>query len=691
MTIVAPLYIETAGVSTSLVLVNNSESNVGTQITLFDASGLSVAGSHVNLTPHQQRVIELSTILENSKLPYEVGSVSISQDKAIKSKSIAAQLEIKNERGGTLTYVDEEFSMPITGLGSSSLRGVTDKSDGPPLVSVLNTSEKPQKVSVRCITDRAESESSALIQPNGLTLLQGCHTVSASRYFDEMGQGVEALSGIEIVGEGGSGSLAAFAVVPHATKGSTVFTGAAFSDPSSVNSSSTIFAGVPFGSSALLPEGRYTPTISLANFSPHPAQVSVSQADSQGLGVKDAKAGGENVVQQVRTVTVPPGRTVELTLRGSGTEPGLLHSVQVTSDRSPGEVLAKLESKGDGSLFTVELLGKDEADINNSGMHPWSLEGEDQSTLLLFNHSPKEQIFDVSIYADSILWEKKYRLAPQQTRQFSFREIIDQKVVDDYGHTLSSARSGTINWMVPDSAKSTGRVLVTNRTESLARNYSCGNFTTLCGLTISTYNSDAIPLSIVLQGYSGIPQFCNSYSPSQCNGNSTGGGSATVTNTVSPTNIVRLNSSADTSSTSPNLYGVSDGNGSAYFSAQAGQCQASGSPNPEPVTTGIKLSLVSVDCSETHSSGVIHGGWGQNGLSGCLLSENQPTNTSLPLGGTCSSNSTYYQVYKYVKSNFRGNITYAYAYPIVTRTANNECTKFIDNVTYGINTTSMNP
>ena len=120
-------------------------------------------------------------------------------------------------------------------------------------------------------------------------------------------------------------------------------------------------------------------------------------------------------------------------------------------------------------------------------------------------------------------------------------------------------RSGTLNWMVPDCKNSTGRLMVTNRSKAMAKSYSCGNFTVICGLIVDTNNSDCIPICNMFAGYSGVPQFCNAYSPSQCYGNNTGGGSGNVTNNVSPSSIVQLNSEDDVSSTSPNLLGVSDG------------------------------------------------------------------------------------------------------------------------------------
>src|ERR1700734_1170144 len=76
----------------------------------------------------------------------------------------------------------------------------------------------------------------------------------------------------------------------------------------------------------------------------------------------------------------------------------------------------------------------------------------------------------------AVVWEKKYTLAPNETREISFNELIQDKVPDGKGRILSPGRQrGVVNWMVPDSGQGTGRLMVTSRSRGMARNFSCGN------------------------------------------------------------------------------------------------------------------------------------------------------------------------------------------------------------------------
>jgi hypothetical protein len=127
---------------------------------------------------------------------------------------------------------------------------------------------------------------------------------------------------------------------------------------------------------------------------------------------------------------------VELALSDTVSQSGLLQSLFVETDKKPGEVLGKAVSRSDGSLYEVELLEKDEKDENNGGIHPWSVEGDSESHLLFFNHSKKPQVFGVGIASGASLWHKKYTLAPNETREISINELIQDEVPDEKGRIL---------------------------------------------------------------------------------------------------------------------------------------------------------------------------------------------------------------------------------------------------------------
>jgi hypothetical protein len=161
------------------------------------------------------------------------------------------------------------------------------------------------------------------------------------------------------------------------------------------------------------------------------------------------------------------------------------NSFIVVSDGAPGDLMAKLISVTDSGVPEVESLGKDEMDPNNGGAHPWSLEEETESTLLLFNPSTAPQKFTVLIHSGPSLWQRVYVLEPTQTEAISFRGLIQDEVKDDKGRILpKDAQSGEVDWFSPVSGK--GRLLQSNPHLQMARSFSCGYGWVLCGTVNNT-------------------------------------------------------------------------------------------------------------------------------------------------------------------------------------------------------------
>ncbi len=123
----------------------------------------------------------------------------------------------------------------------------------------------------------------------------------------------------------------------------------------------------------------------------------------------------------------------------------------------------------------VQLIGKDSQDTNNGGGHPWTIADDDQSTLLLYNHSDQPAIFNVNIAVGGMTWHEEYNLVVNETRAVSIGEIISKQESDRSGKKLPpDATSGEISWFTAAPGKGTGRLLVSNPQTMLARNFSCG-------------------------------------------------------------------------------------------------------------------------------------------------------------------------------------------------------------------------
>ncbi len=195
--------------------------------------------------------------------------------------------------------------------------------------------------------------------------------------------------GIGLTTDGVPGSFAAFGLAPHDLPEGRYFSSITFADPK-VQTSKTVFSGVPVGQTPLLASGTYTPVLALANFSSSPRQVTVHYALSQN---------GAPSVSTVAAVTLAPSSTQEITLSGLLGDPLLQDSFIEEDDGNPGDVQAKLMSKISSPLSEIELIGKDFNDPENGGDHPWTVENGTTSTLLLFNQSDQVQSFNVEISA----------------------------------------------------------------------------------------------------------------------------------------------------------------------------------------------------------------------------------------------------------------------------------------------------
>jgi hypothetical protein len=151
-----------------------------------------------------------------------------------------------------------------------------------------------------------------------------------------------------------------------------------------------------------------------------------------------------------------------------------------------GDLLAKLVSADnsgrDGDF--VAVFGKDEMEMNNGGNHPWSIENGNDSTILLFNHSSKPEPFYLLVSYNAVQWKKTYTLAPMQTETVSIRQLISDEMKDDDGHVLPrNAQSGQADWWNQDIGLGKGRLLLSNRTTGMARNFSCSILRGLCGIS----------------------------------------------------------------------------------------------------------------------------------------------------------------------------------------------------------------
>ncbi len=579
MPLVAPLFIEERNMSSELVLVNNSSENAGSTISLRNLHGIETGHLHLVLKPHEDRHIPVRTLEANVASPSQYGSIVVMPDSDLKGPSIAGQLLITDRSSSTPAYLDEELAMPNM-QGSSVLRSVTDDTERQPLLAVTNLSAQAQKAVIRCLGSDAKQRQNTLdLAPFATSLIAACSGSFVSDIDHFLSQATDrtssGITGIEVVGDGVAGEIAAYAIAAHRRNSDVVFSSVPFTDPALIHSPDSVFAGVPIGPQPTLPNGVYIPRISLSNFASTPARVTVA-LHVTARSRMESSDGASSVVapQTLASLTIPPRQTREVVLKGTESQSGLLNSVYVTSDRQPGEVQGKLVSRSDGSLYEIELLGKDVRDLENGGIHPWTAEDDAESHLILYNHSTSQKKFDVAVWNGTMLWDKTYYLDASETLEISFNQLIRDKVKDDRKQVLDPAfKSGVVNWSTPNGGDATGRLMVTSRKAVMARNYSCGSYIVPCGGVFQTLY-DYIGINQTLNLFDLSVQYCSAWGPGQCGGNEVGSGSANFSSTTSaPSKIAFYNSSQN--SQSPTMKGMAAGSSHFIEEADGNDCRVS--------------------------------------------------------------------------------------------------------------------
>lgn len=460
MPLVIPLFLQGNHFASTLVMVSNATEQTEVDLTVRALDGGTVASKRVTLNPHGQQRVDIGHLLDASHSVVSAGSIVLMPTSSLAGPALGAMLAMTFTGSADPNYIDEEVSMPGMG-GSQVLQGVVDSGEGTPALAISSIAETSQHVQIQCIGKEGPGPLRTVSLAAGETLLtnacsgpeiQNSEGAAVLQTWEEHPHGAQ---GIRLTSDAMPGSFAAFAVGPHHERSDWFFSSVLFSDPKTFNSSNTIFTGVPVGESSLLTPGLYVPRVTLTNFSAKDAQVHTTFARSSA---------GTPAAQELATVVVPANSTREITLRDLEGDSLLQNSFVVSSDGAAGAVMAKLVSHGDSQLHEVELQAKDAADVDNAGGHPWSIEGNVESTLLLFNHSNSSQTFTVRVSGGGVDWQKEYPLASLQTKAISIRDLVEQQTKDDNAKTLpKGATTGETSWLVTDMKKASGRLLQSDR------------------------------------------------------------------------------------------------------------------------------------------------------------------------------------------------------------------------------------
>lgn len=576
MPIVAPLFIEDDNVHSDITLVSTLLQPVTGTLTLRNLRGDVLLTRKLTFTSHEKKVFSLRSLLDAATTFSSVGSITIEQDPKLTSMALLAQLSMTSYSSVTPTYAEEEFAMP-TMKGSQVLRGVTSDTHQPPSVAVTSLSDKPQTISTTCIHAGAVHNINRLLRARATLLLHTCRPTLAIAEDDALrvdsSQSADSAQtyGIEVRSTGMSGTFAAFGI----GRSKDELYGIDFSDPASLHSSNTVYAGLPIERSELLPDAKYKPYASLANFTSSVQTVSVLYAPTTELN--------EPTMETLESITLAPMSTTTATLKIPRVAGDLTNSFIFKASGEPGAVQTKLYAFDDDSLKRVDLLGKDEDSGRNGGDHPWSTENGDRSTFLIFNYTASEQTVQVRIAGKTSEWTNLYKLEPYETKQIVINDIIQKQIADiNHTHLAKTEMSGDIQWFTNDSNRATGRLLVSNPRTSLARSFSCYNTYGMCDSFFSPNNYDNLLVGNDASLQSITAYECSSTTGSTCGGQHAGYNYAYVTSWgLTANGAVSTNSSAQSSIS---LHGISPGTFTVNPYLTAGSCTSN--PGPGGGTVG---------------------------------------------------------------------------------------------------------
>jgi hypothetical protein len=598
MPVVAPLFVQDNDFTSTLHLVNDLNISTYADVVLTDLNGKEITRQRVVIGSHSQSSLEISALLLSSNSSATTGRIAVIQSPELQNITINSQLSMTYRGAKEPIYIDEEFGMP-NAKGSQSLRAVTTAGKGSPLVGITSISETEQHMLIECFGAGNEHSSKSVQLDAGETLVtEACaeRTLPGADFrtvLDSTGRTVRGPVAISLTSDALPGSFAAFGLNVDREHDARSFTTIEFSDPKMTVSPDIVFAGVPVGATPLLSNGKYIPQIALANFSDKSLSVEIKYAHTSGVAPTAADL--ENLV-------IPGRSTKHLSFDNLEGESNLQNSFLIKSNGQPGDLVAKLSSVTDSQPGEVQLQAKDEGDHNNGGVHPWSIENGNESTLLLFNHSSEPQHFNVHIGNNVVLWQKDFVLQPMETRSISFREMIETKAKDDYGKTLpETLASGQVGWFIPNHATGKGRLLLTNQDLGSARSFSCSVQVVICAGTGESFNMSNGYTET--NNYAGLVIIWCQPSSSGCTGVPNG---STGTANYSWTTSVPSVASISGSSTGPNisLYGAGLGtsqiNETAYDSS--GCQQGGGGPAPVKIVAALVVPTTAFTVSVSSGS-----------------------------------------------------------------------------------------
>jgi hypothetical protein len=321
-----------------------------------------------------------------------------------------------------------------------------------------------------------------------------------------------ATVGLSVESDGAPGTLAIFGIAPRTFS---VYEAMPFVQTGMLQSSGSTYPGVPVGITQPIGSKQFVPELGVANFGFKPANIELLYSSA---------ASASDAPQEIVNISIPPLSSADVPIPDLSADPRMQNSFSVVTDADNGQVISTLHSRSTDAEQIVDLPDQDQKKLANGGQHPWIVDRNTSSYLLLYN-ADKSLARDVGVtlYADTGRFSKTVHVNPGHTVALSVDDFINEMksvkssdIANPRAGKSQPSQRGIITWLSLDASTVFGRMLQINNQLSEARSFSCTVEYIACGAYIQPSNINLnVGGTATAQGYAYI---CPSSGQCTCDG-----------------------------------------------------------------------------------------------------------------------------------------------------------------------------
>ncbi|MFB3924277.1 MAG: Ig domain-containing protein [Terriglobia bacterium] len=469
-----PYYSLRDGFNATLLLVSDSPKPLDFVLALHSRSGRTLIPPSMSIQPQEKLPVDLGTLLASLSADvtgdFSEGSVSIYFTGTI--MPLAGQLTMTNPLKSLSLESEMVDNSPGLGLLPPVLNAVWWSLGGGREGRIMVTNTSGDSVTADVFLDfQGQRHDSAPLAfaPHETKVLSIAGLLGDLKV--SPAQAPEG--GITIIHRGPKPALIAQGKITDPTTGFS--TSLNFMDPSLQRASALHASGVPIGlpskDSPYAGTGVFVPHVIVRNMTPSPQTATVT-----------IEYPAEKTTRQytLPPVALGPYSTVDVALDsvfGMLPLPLPYCSIRIQYSGPPGSVIGEVssvESKGD--LVIDSRLANEGDGWAGSGAHPWHLDAETESVLILTNMGDKECRMGFRVQAAGVhYFLTDLSLKPHEVRAIDIRKLRDAQKPDFQGNVIpAGATDGSVLWARMEDVPVTGRLVVLQRHKGVASNYTCG-------------------------------------------------------------------------------------------------------------------------------------------------------------------------------------------------------------------------